>query len=141
MLKLQPPPHNPRGPDGQGLNRLAVLQPDPQPQCALRPRSYEALVEADRGSKFATYGHYGRCVADACASCPRSPAAAPEPLGDEILVRLDEEGRPWIMNRPDRGWGERGFRTSFEALANMPSFRPDRRHRDSHGTGFWMVRA
>lgn len=139
MLRLNPPPHRPSGPDGQGWNRLAVLVPDPQPQCALRPRTYAALVEQDRGTRFATYGHYGRCSGGTCETCPmRRQAGAPEPLGNEVLVRLDDQGRPWLMNRPNQGWGEQGFPTSFEALAHMPHFRPGRRYQDAHGEGFFM---
>jgi hypothetical protein len=30
-------------------------------------------------------------------------------LSDDAVVRIDEQGRYWLLNRRDRGWGEWGY--------------------------------
>ena len=36
-----------------------------------------------------------------------------------MFIRVDENDRPWLMNRPDRGWDEFGKLVEWEELLTI----------------------
>lgn len=117
-VRLEPPTHEPTGPDGQGHNRLAVIGRTPRTQCALRPMTEGAFWES-RDTQRARWGNCAPCDGPSdCNYCRRLRHGAPWLWATEtVTIRIDEKGQPWVMNRPDRGWAETGLLTSWEALA------------------------
>jgi hypothetical protein len=149
-------PRQASGPrDGQGWNRLSLNahMAHLRPQCALRPTSWSTLAAARRGSLLADWGHYGQCVLPDrpdCGSCPvlTDPPRVLAAFTDRVLVRLLERhgstvtwDEPWVMNRPDQGWGERGEKWTWEQIHRLKGWEIGRPHRDQHGPGFWLHRA
>jgi hypothetical protein len=143
-IYLEPPGRATRGPDGQGWNRItlgAYIQP--RPQCALRPTTYATLYEAMTTTQRARWGAHGVCDgAGACISCPRlAERTQLRAFTDSVLIRDDADGRLWLVNRPEDGWGSRATRVSWEYLARLDGWTIGRRHHDEHSAGFWLHRA
>lgn len=107
-----------------------------------------------RSSRLADWGNYGRCIAPTrdCGACPVLTAKL-RPLDaftDTIPVRLLTRAtpspggyvwdEPWVMNRVDLGWGERGERWTWEELCRLAEWTPGHSYRDEHGNGFWLHR-
>lgn len=135
---LPAPEHNPRGPDGHGWNRIAVhgMCLD---ECALKPKTMASFFDA-LDTRKARYGCFGPCVNGGnCDSC-ELPSKQREWgwFGNEILVRVDDTGVPWVMNRPDKGWEEYGKRDSWIELLKLNGVEFVR-YRDEFGVGV-MVR-
>lgn len=101
-------------------------------ECALRPTS-EATFWDSHDTRKARYGNYGPCTnAGRCESCERYRKTTPWQWGgDELVVRVDNDGHPWIMNRPDDGWGEFGMRVTWEYLLHVEA--EFIRGKDQHG--------
>lgn len=140
---LEPPRHTPAGPDGAGWNRLSLNahMGTPRPQCALQPTDYPTLWES-RDTRRARWGKFGHCSRQgACRDCPllgaRHTLAA---FTDEVLVRVDRQGHPWLMNRPEDGWGSRGHRWTWTDLAALDGWSIGRRANDEFSEAFWLVR-
>ncbi|QSI49976.1 hypothetical protein [Thermobispora bispora] len=139
---LAAPAHRPTGPDGQGWNRLTAGI-DPSAQCALRPRSYAALVEG-QDTRRARWGGYGPCIRGGdCDGCPIASAAPRQLISftPDVLVRILPRGdrdELHVMNRPDRGWDSGSVVWSWEQLARVVGWRVGRPHRDEHSDGFWL---
>jgi hypothetical protein len=132
------------GPDGRGWTRLSIasmggLAGD---ECALRPRDYSHMMEATN-TRRAQYGGYGSCIADGkCGTCPIANAkpTALQSLDDRVLVRFGQDGRPYLMNRPEDGWASLAKRWTWQELARLEGWEFGPRHRDEHGDGFWLER-
>jgi len=142
-IYLKAPERQPRGPDGRGWNRLS-LHVFANDQCAWRPRSYPALVDA-QDTRRARHGPYGWCIRDGqCDTCPIFNAE-PRPLAaftDRLLVRIHpHDGYLWIMNRPDDGWGEFGVRWTWEEVLQVRGWTVGDRYQDEHSDGFWLERS
>jgi len=61
-------------------------------------------------------------------------------FGDRVLVRVDKDNDPWIMNRPDKGWAEYGYKVRWNYLAMLQGWEVGERYRDEYSEGFWLVR-
>lgn len=160
-LYLPAPESAPRGPDGQGWNRitLGAHYGSAGAQCAVRPRTYPTLHETLRTTELATFGYHGRCVRDTsprrpdCRTCPVL-TAAPTTLdspASQVLVRLDRHTSgsgwgtqtydiPYVVADPGAGWESERTRWSWDALARLTGWRPGREHHDHHSLGFWLER-
>ncbi|RLL70303.1 hypothetical protein [Streptomyces sp. Z26] len=133
------------GPDGRGWTRLSIasmggLGGD---ECALRPLDYTHWLESYADTRHARYGGYGACVrAGQCNECPILAARSHlDAFDSRVLVRVHpEDGRPYLMSRPEDGWASGALRWSWERLARMEGWEPDGRHQDQHGGGFWLKR-
>ncbi|MEU5900626.1 hypothetical protein [Streptomyces venezuelae] len=142
-IHLKPPAHNPKGPDGQGWNRISLgsLAGD---QCALRPRDYSHLLESQNTMR-AHYGGYGPCTSNGdCTNCPLFQAAPRrlQAFDDRVLVRVNErDGEPYLMNREEDGWGSLAWRWTWQDLARLDGWTVGRRYSDEHSDGFWLERA
>lgn len=154
---LRAPKYKAGGPDGKGWNRLSLNAHMGMPldQCALRPRSYPMLAEAWRDTRLARWGNYGRCTNGGdCNSCPlltSPPRRSLNAFGDSVLVRVkltrvgemftaEVVTEPWVMNRPEGGWGSYGKPWTWEELMNIKGWRIGRPYRDEHSDGFWLER-
>ena len=133
------------GPDGRGWTRLSLasmggLAGD---ECALRPRDYSHFLEA-QDTRRARYGGYGPCIADGkCETCPISNAKPTtlRSLDDRVLVRIhQQDGRPYLMNRPEDGWASLAQRWTWQDLARLEGWAFGPRYRDEHSAGFWLER-
>lgn len=142
-IYLRKPAHDPKGPDGQGHNRMEI-QGITHDQCALRPTSYATLWEG-QDTRRARWGNFGWCVQEGnCGTCPvfTAPRESLDAFTDKVLVRISErDGKPWLMNHPDRGWASSGYPWTWERLARLDGWTVGRSHRDADGVGFWLVRA
>ena len=136
---LPAPEHNPSGPDGNGWNRIAVhgMCLD---ECALKPNTVAAFFEA-QDTRKARYGSFGPCTKHGnCSECDVFKQRRNwRWFGDEILVRVDGSGAPWVMNRPDNGWEEYGEPTKWKYLLQLDGVVFER-WRDEFGTGVMMRR-
>ncbi|MFG2352628.1 hypothetical protein [Streptomyces sp. NPDC048521] len=144
-IHLAAPAHQNGGPDGKGWTRLSLasmggLAGD---ECALRPRDYSHLVEA-QDTRRAHYGGYGPCIADGrCDACPIFKAAplTLTALTDRVLVRIGPGGSPYLVNRPEDGWASVARRWTWQDLARLQGWTVGRAYRDEHSDGFWLERA
>lgn len=152
---LHAPSHDPRGPDGRGHNRIEI-QGITHDQCALRPRSYGTLVES-RDTRRARWGGFAPCANEKPGSCDQCPILRArhrklDVFGDTVLVRIAENRRPggllsdivtttpWVMNRPEGGWGSYGEPWTWEQLSLVDGWDIGQAYRDQHGEGFWLNR-
>lgn len=138
-IYLPAPTHNPSGPDGKGWNRIAIhgMCMD---ECALMPKTLAAFFDA-LDTRKARYGSFGTCVNNGnCGECNVLKKRRNwKWFGDEILVRVAENGTPWVMNRPDRGWEEYGVPTKWSDLLQIDSVEFNL-WRDKFGSGVMMRR-
>jgi hypothetical protein len=118
-IYLQAPTHNPQGRDGEGWNRMAI-HATTMDECALKPKTLPSFMDA-LDTRKVRYGSYGVCSrAGSCQDCPTAHQASHwRWFGEQILVREDEHGNPWIMNRPDKGWEEFSKPTTWEHLLTI----------------------
>ena len=138
---LEAPKHNPNGIDGDGWNRMAIYGGMCLDECALKPKTLAAFFDA-QDTRKARYGSYGHCHNRGnCSDCKTMTESKDFSFfGEEIFIRVDDKGAPWIMNRKDRGWEEFGKATTWAYLLkiNCVIFS---RFTDEHGRGVKMVRA
>ncbi len=144
-ILLTAPTRQNRGPDGQGWNRECInsMGAFVEDECALRPRDYTHLIEA-QDTRRARWGGYGACVRSGkCDTCPvfNAPPRTLRSLDDRVLVRIGPEGRPHLMNRPEDGWASLAQRWTWQDLARIDGWTFGPRHRDEHSDGFWLERA
>lgn len=92
-------------------------------------------------TRMARYGSFGPCTKSGnCGECDVLKRNQDwKWFSDEMLVRMDENGRPWVMNRPDNGWEEYGELTKWEYLLQLDGVVFDRWN-DEFGTGVMMRR-
>lgn len=134
------PPRYPKGPDGQGWNRLRVesIWGD---ECGLKPRSPAKLWETR--NRPPAYGGYGPCpVGGACGTCPVLNAPRRQLLArtGRVLVRIDPDD--WGVLRlaeaassePDHP----GEVWSWTQLARLDGWEPGCHGRDDEGEWFWL---
>jgi len=129
---LQAPAHNPRGVDGNGHNRFAITVTTLD-ECALKPKSLAAFFDA-LDTRRARYGAYGPCTRHGrCSDCVTlTKRSNPYWFINPMFVRIDDVGRPWLMNRVDNGWDEFGKPITWEWLLAVESV-SFKRTRDEYG--------
>jgi len=155
---LEPPAHNPSGPDGKGWNRLSLCAHlgSPAPRCALRPRTYPTLWESARNTVHCRWewgSGYAHCTRQGrCADCPilAAPARTHRSGADRLLVRIHERGEPSdlipggvrtelrLTGQSEAGPQGPGERWSWDEIRRLNGWRIGRAHRDAHSAGFWI---
>jgi len=129
---LESPNHDPKGPDGGGWNRLRV-DVYLSNQCAMQPKSYASLRYESQNTILARWGNFGHCFNDGrCKDCELMNPSELDVFGDKVLVRLDSDNQPWIMNRPDKGWGEYGVPYPWSFFARLEGWQVGEKYRDEH---------
>ncbi|GGS84934.1 hypothetical protein GCM10010156_49440 [Planobispora rosea] len=142
-IYLPAPAHDPRGPDGQGWNRMSISWGAVfRAQCALRPLYATKLFES-HDTRRAAWGGFGPCLRDGdCTTCPViRPRRRLESFTERVLVRvLERDGRSeyHVMNRPEQGWASRSMTWRLDDLAVVDGWTWDGLHYDEHGRGFWL---
>lgn len=125
--------YDPRGPDGQGRNRLGIhLSCEPIVRCVLRPRTRQGALDTLRG--MAHHGSptaYDECVGGPCAAC--TTACASREVWQESS-RVLEVGERVVMEGPAR----REFR-SWEELLRAVDVPALARRQDAAGVFFWTM--
>lgn len=147
-IYLQAPAFNPSGPDGRGFNRLSLNahMREPADRCALQPTTYASLFESHDTRRARWSDAFGRCDRQgACDGCPvmtrfRRPFTL-EALDSRVLVRSDRQGRLWVVNRPEDGWGSTARLVTWDQLARLSGWTLGSQYSDEHGFGFWLERA
>ena len=89
--------HNPRGPDGQGWNRMAILPLTPSDRCMLRPKTKQAALDTARGmARFGSIVSYEDCCSKACAQCAVASTDREEWKPEWLLIADDQRGGVWL---------------------------------------------
>lgn len=140
---LPPDSYDHRGVDGQGRNRLRLEVVTPARRCSLLPLTYEAAWESEHRPEHSrqSWASFAPCTGNACETCPISTAKKVKPFGPTV-VREDEQGRVWLMNRREGGWAEFGhpYKT-WGALLAAWDVTVGARGRDGHGVYFEVTSA
>nr|WP_233337831.1 hypothetical protein [Pseudomonas aeruginosa] len=120
-IYLEGPSYDPRGPDGDGRNRLRIDSIDPQPRCALRPRTFAGLREsmntaiAQWGSHFDVCSGGGEC--SACFRFTRRHNIQSPP--DALIVRLHPDGSLHYTSDVKAGWNASLTPIAWDDLASL----------------------
>ncbi|WP_330435833.1 hypothetical protein OIC43_37115 [Streptomyces sp. NBC_00825] len=158
-IYLREPEPVPGGPDGKGWNRLSLGAHfgTGGGQCALRPRSWGALVEA-QDTRRARWGGHGPCIrrgqCDGClvlealhTRCTVVSVNAPQ-----VLVRIEPVFTPGLMLTGPAGYRlwvttgpeDRDYRTgqpwTWDDAVRVPGWDLGGMYYDEHGDGFWLKR-
>lgn len=137
---LEVPMHDPNGADGSGWNRIAIHGGMCLDECALKPKTLAAFFDA-QDTRKARYGSFGHCQNHGnCSDCKvMTESREFKFFGEEIFIRVDDKGNPWIMNRKDLGWEEFGKLTTWESLLKIDGVTFSR-FTDEFSSGVKMVR-
>lgn len=145
---LKAPEYAPGGPDGKGWNRLSLNAHMGQPanRCALRPRTYAALIESRDTRRAQWGGDFGHCInGGGCGHCPLLSAPSPrvpwEGTEGRVLVRIqprDSVDRLYVMQNAEAGWDSRAVQMSWEEVSRLDGWEVGRQYRDEYSDGFWL---
>ncbi|WP_327359763.1 hypothetical protein [Streptomyces sp. NBC_01304] len=152
-------PYSPKGPDGQGWNRLSLnAHFETRNQCGLLPIRYATLFESRTGRQ--RWGGYERCSeGGACGTCPVSnlaldhrpladwPAASPLllgrvkpwPLASGMPFSDPAGGRSDVHLETWQG-EDTGVKVDWQSLRNDFDARIGWVFRDNDDEVFWIVR-
>lgn len=142
-IYLEAPPFDPRGPDGQGRNRLRVDGIDPAPRCALRPRSFPTLRESQNTLLAAWSGQFGRCTNQGkCSTCSLVSRRFSLPEGDpKFVIRQDANGSLHYTTDLAAGWNAVLTPLDWDDLASLEDgWLFSRAKRDQHGEFITVTR-
>lgn len=139
--------HNPKGPDGNGLNRLRVDHLEPLAQCALKPKTYSALKECQNTEK-SLYGPYEQCTNNGdCKNCAffnsKNESNLEKPVfANEFYIReLGFGGNPCSVNKIEKGWKSTSYWGFKWTDVNCdPDFYPHEFGYDKHSRWVLMKR-
>lgn len=131
--------HNPKGPDGQGWNRMAIIAIDSHDRCTLMPITRQGALDTLRG--MARYGNptvYSDCICNApCHQCSVATKQK-DAWRDQWHIREDSSGRVWLLGNIEKGFA--GFGYSYKdwaALMNDVEVPMLKRMTDSQGM-YWV---
>lgn len=132
--------HNPKGPDGQGWNRMAIIGLGSHDRCIRMPTTRQGALDTLRG--MARHGNptvYSDCVH--ATPCPQCPVATKQkdPWVDAWHIREDAQGRVWLLGNIEKGFA--GFGYSFKhwaALMNDVDVPMLKRLSDGQGV-YWVA--
>lgn len=132
---------DPRGPDGQGRNRLAIWSLSPTTRCELRPKTKAAALDTLRGmAKLGNPTAYEPCTYEGeCTSCPRKLKAR-DPWRAEWCIREDMHGNVWMIGSVEAGFAGRGYCFAHWGKL-LDSIEVPMLKRQQDATGFYWVAA
>lgn len=132
--------HNPKGPDGQGWNRMAIIGIGSHDRCTLMPITRQGALDTLRG--MARYGNptvYSDCISNTpCHQCSVATKQK-DAWRDEWHIREDSTGRVWLLGNIEKGFA--GFGYSYKhwaALMNDVEVPMLKRMSDSQGL-YWVA--
>lgn len=147
-----------QGPDGKGWNRLSLnAHGGTGSQCALRPRHWAALIEA-QDTRRAHWGGHGLCIRHGqCENCPvmeawRGQCTVVPVNAPRVLVRIElifapgtkftgpAAHRLWVTTGPQDQNYRNGQPWTWEDAARVRGWDLGRAYFDEHGEGFWLER-
>lgn len=112
--------HNPRGPDGQGWNRMAILPLTPSDRCMLRPRTRQAALDTARGmARLGLITAYEDCCGHSCQQCKVATAPREEWKPEWLLVEDSRRGGVWLhadLEKDSFGYYYRSWEALFRAV-------------------------
>ena len=133
--------HNPKGPDGQGWNRMAIIGIRSHDRCVLLPLTRQAALDTLRGmAKFGVPTAYADCKNNSpCHQCPVSTKKK-EAWKDDWHIREDSHGLVWLLGSIDKGFA--GFGYSYKSWsALMSEIEVPMLKRASDAQGFYWIPA
>lgn len=132
--------HNPKGPDGQGWNRMAIIGIRAHDRCILRPRTWQGAIDTLRGmARNGVPTAYLDCISD-MLSCEHCTVVThkKDPWSASWHIREDSAGHVWLLG--DIGLGFAGHGHCFETWAAlMKEIDVPMLKRMKDGQGFYWV--
>ena len=132
--------HNPKGPDGQGWNRMAIIGIGSHDRCTLMPITRQGALDTLRGmSKYGNPTAYSDCISNTpCHQC--SVATKPKDAWrDEWHIREDPTGLVWLLGNIEKGFSGFGYPYKhWAALMNDVEVPMLKRMSDSQGL-YWVA--
>lgn len=149
---IEPPSLDPLGPDGAGRNRLRVDVMPPGERCRLLPCCWSAAWTAEHRPRHVreSWSLFELCRGTACSSCSVAQKREGErtrPFQSTVVRERYAEGpggpwRPNIMNRRERGWGEKSYEyATWGAMLGEWDISVGDCGRDEHGVFYEVHRA
>lgn len=134
--------HDPKGPDGKGWNRLAIIGLGPSDRCILMPRTRQAALDTLRGmARLGSVTSYDECKngQSSCQSCPIAMKER-DPWNDGWHIREDAQGIVWLLGNIDKAFSGRGY--AFKGWATlMAAVEVPMLQRMRDNTGFYWIAA
>ncbi|WP_018309655.1 hypothetical protein [Cupriavidus sp. UYPR2.512] len=134
--------HDPRGPDGKGWNRLAIIVLGPTDRCIRMPKTRQAALDTLRGmARHGSITSYDVCTNGQmpCQSCPVATKER-DPWNDGWHIREDARGIVWLLGNVDKAFSGRGYYfkgwTALMAAVEVPMLQ-----RMQDDTGFYWISA
>lgn len=132
--------HNPRGPDGQGWNRLSIVGIGSHDRCTLMPITRQGALDTLRG--MARYGvptAYSDCINNAtCCQCPVATKQK-DKWQDAWHIREDAKGHVWLLGNVEKGFSGFGHcYKNWAALMSDVEVPMLKRMSDRHGL-YWIA--
>lgn len=103
--------HDPRGPDGKGWNRIAIIGLSPIDRCSLLPRTRQAALDTLRGmARHGSITSYDECESgkSPCHACPVATKER-DPWNAAWHIREDGKGIVWLLGSVDKAFAGRGY--------------------------------
>jgi len=137
-----PDKHDPKGPDGKGWNRIAIIGLSPIDRCILMPKTRQAALDTLRGlARHGSITSYDECK-NGKLSCQSCPVATKErdPWNDAWHIREDAQGIVWLLGNVDKAFSGLGYAykgwAALMAAVDVPMLQ---RMQDT--TGFYWIAA
>ena len=132
--------HNPKGPDGQGWNRMAIIGLGSHDRCTLLPITRQAALDTLRGmAKHGVPTAYSDCRSNKpCLQCPVATKQK-DAWNDAWHIREDASGAVWLLGNIEKAFSGFGYRyKTWAALIGGVEVPMLKRMRDSHGF-YWIA--
>lgn len=133
--------HDPRGPDGQGWNRLSIINLEPHDRCMLRPKTRPAALDTARGmARHGSVFSYEDCIGRSCEECKVGNAEREQWKPEWLLIEDDGRGGVWLhadLEKDSFGY----YYPSWEALFRAVDVPALTRKIDQHWGAYYVARA
>ena len=132
--------YDPRGPDGKGWNRMAIIGLGPHDRCMLMPKTRQAALDTLRGmARYGSITSYEECPngKSACLACPIA-IREKDHWNDIWHIREDNNGHVWLLGNVELGFAGFGyFYKSWAALMADVDVPMLKRMKDNQGF-YWI---
>jgi hypothetical protein len=106
-----PDTYDPKGPDGKGWNRIAIIGLGPYDRCIRMPKTRQAALDTLRGmARFGSITSYEECSngRSPCQSCPVATKER-DPWNNGWHLREDSHGNVWLLGNVDKAFSAFGY--------------------------------